>query len=149
MPARLLVFDAFVALDRRAEVVVLWPEVSLAEPERAALERIAACLGFLGRAESWVEARALRPDEATDAARRVNAWPAASAAATRDMEPVRLLCADRTVAFHNDHTPKLVRIEGRGAARRRIETLLYDPDWHPSLLADFLASSWRHEKRGG
>lgn len=52
-----LVFDAFVRLDPQAELVVTWPQLDLPDAERDLLEALLRDLGFLGRAESWAEAR--------------------------------------------------------------------------------------------
>lgn len=65
--ATVLVFDAFAAVgngphDPSGELVVAWPQAQLSAAQTALLERIVAALGFLGRAESWVEARVIRED---------------------------------------------------------------------------------------
>lgn len=57
-----LVLDPFVAMGRGAgdpgaEVVIGWENAHLAPDDRAALARWLDVLGYLGRAESWVEAR--------------------------------------------------------------------------------------------
>lgn len=52
-----LVFDAFTAVDRAEPLCVTWPGVELPEEERALLDDLLAVMGYLGRAESWVEAR--------------------------------------------------------------------------------------------
>lgn len=61
-----LIHDPFVAVSGGAhapeELVVAWPEATLEPEARALLVRVLAALGYLGRAESWVEARLL--DEA-------------------------------------------------------------------------------------
>jgi CRISPR-associated protein Csb2 len=139
---RTLVFDAFVALRRTDEVVALWRDVDLGEREGAALARIAECLGFLGRAESWTEARLLSRDEAENLGMRVNCEPQEMASGARSMEPVRVLCADQDAAFGNDHTPKLPRAEGRGKGKGEADVPLYDPDWN--LCVETLEL---HEKR--
>lgn len=61
---RTLLFDSWAAVDKDAELLVVWPEVSLPEAERALLERIVDGLGYLGRAEGWVEGRVGSPDDA-------------------------------------------------------------------------------------
>lgn len=53
---RTLVFDSFVALANAAPVVAVWPEASLAEPQRDALKVLLERLPYLGRAESWCAA---------------------------------------------------------------------------------------------
>ena len=119
---RTLVFDAFVVLDKAHEVIAMWPHALLADPERFAMERIAGNLGFLGRAESWTEARVLSDEEAAKAGTLINCVPDGTGPAMPFMEPVRVLCVDPKTAFLNEHTPKL----GKGNAKRP----LYDPDWH-------------------
>jgi CRISPR-associated protein Csb2 len=52
-----LVFDAFAAVDRSTPLYVIWPELKLDAAERELLDALLAVLGYLGRAESWVEAR--------------------------------------------------------------------------------------------
>lgn len=54
-----LVFDAFLRLDEEQELVAFWREISLSSETSALLDELLANLGFLGRAESWVEARRL------------------------------------------------------------------------------------------
>jgi CRISPR-associated protein Csb2 len=49
------IFDAFVVPAGPLEV--RWPEVELAESEASVLDRLLAALTYLGRAESWIEAR--------------------------------------------------------------------------------------------
>lgn len=127
---RTLVLDAFVAMDKSDEVIALWPDLTLNEPERRAVEWITANLGFLGRAESWVEARVLTASESEKAGTRVNCVPANGQSADRGQEAVRVLCADPATAFSNEHTPKLAKAEGRGKSKKQIVTPLYEPDWH-------------------
>jgi len=130
---RTLVFDAFVALDKSTEIFVLWQQVMLDPRERAALDRIVGCFGFLGRAESWAEGRVLTDAEAAEAKTRINCTFEVEASIMRDMEYVRVLCPDPSTAFNNENTPKLVRSEGRGRSAKRCEIPLYDPDWHLCL----------------
>lgn len=71
------VFDAFVVpgLGARApgEAVVYWPDVTLPGSDRAVLERICAALTYVGRAESWVDARVV--DDVEGDVARPDAWP--------------------------------------------------------------------------
>lgn len=53
---RTLVFDTFVAVDRKQRVVAIWPHVTLDDMERRLLEDLLANLPYLGRAESWCDA---------------------------------------------------------------------------------------------
>lgn len=51
------VFDAFLHLPPSARLQVTWPDAELSDTQRAALSLLLERLGYLGRAESWVEAR--------------------------------------------------------------------------------------------
>jgi CRISPR-associated protein Csb2 len=55
--AKTLIFDTFIALDPTAEVVFLWPEVTLDRVEEQVLGLVLSQLSYLGRAESWCAAR--------------------------------------------------------------------------------------------
>ena len=57
------VFDTFLHVGRDAAVQIQWPTVDLADDDRAALAVLLDRLSYLGRAESWVEARLLDVDE--------------------------------------------------------------------------------------
>ncbi len=54
---RTLVFDAFVVLHPDAEVIFLWPDVSLDTGEAEVLSLVLSQLSYFGRAESWCTAR--------------------------------------------------------------------------------------------
>ncbi len=52
-----LVFDSFVTLDPQEPLYVLWSGADLSEAQRVLLARLLENLAYLGRAESWVQAR--------------------------------------------------------------------------------------------
>ncbi len=54
-----LIFDAFARLDPDAELVVEWASLELGPAERGHFGVLLDRLGYLGRAESWAEARLL------------------------------------------------------------------------------------------
>jgi CRISPR-associated protein Csb2 len=54
---RPLVFDAFARVASDDPVVVVWPGLALDAPQTEVLDALLENLGFLGRAESWVDAR--------------------------------------------------------------------------------------------
>lgn len=63
MPVRgrpVLIFDAFARIDREDELIVAWPDVTLDADERELLAALVRVTGYIGRAESWVEARLLQ-----------------------------------------------------------------------------------------
>ncbi len=81
-----LIFDAFARLDPSHDLVVAWPDVELASELCTALRRLVESLGYLGRAESWVEGRLL--DQWNGA---FNCAPAESESAPRsDTKLIRL-----------------------------------------------------------
>jgi CRISPR-associated protein Csb2 len=51
-----LVFDAFTAVARDEPLVMAWPDLDLPAAQAALLDDLLAAMGYLGRAESWVEA---------------------------------------------------------------------------------------------
>lgn len=54
-----LIFDGFLCVDRSEELVIAWPAVQLEDGQRQTLSLLLSGLGYLGRAESWIEARLL------------------------------------------------------------------------------------------
>lgn len=52
-----LVFDAFTAVQRDDPLTVIWQNLDLPDDQRALLDELLSVMGYLGRAESWVEAR--------------------------------------------------------------------------------------------
>ncbi len=52
-----LVFDAFTAVGRDDPLVISWPTLNLPDDQAALLDELLAVIGYLGRAESWVDAR--------------------------------------------------------------------------------------------
>lgn len=61
MPAendkRTKVFDTFATVDRSRPVLVAWRDVDLDDASRELLRRLLTAMTYLGRAESWVDAR--------------------------------------------------------------------------------------------
>lgn len=54
---RALVIDGFVAPAPGGEIVAVWPDLDLTEQQRAIFAQLLANLSYLGRAESWCDAR--------------------------------------------------------------------------------------------
>lgn len=52
-----LIFDAFTAIKRDEPLTVVWPNVELPDEQCDLLDELLSVMGYLGRAESWVEAR--------------------------------------------------------------------------------------------
>lgn len=54
-----LIFDAFARVSAEDELIVVWPGVALNEGAQQILDELLTGLAYMGRAESWVEARRL------------------------------------------------------------------------------------------
>lgn len=52
-----LVLDAFTAVKRDDPLTVTWPHLDVPDEQRTLLDELLSVMGYLGRAESWVEAR--------------------------------------------------------------------------------------------
>ena len=92
------VLDTFIAVGKGAQapadVLVWWPAVELTTPQRALLERLSEQIGYLGRAESWVEIAVI---DSIDA--QPNARPITLDEPTSSGESVRLLAAQSSDAL--------------------------------------------------
>ena len=55
--SKTLIFDGFVALSPQSTVLMGWPGAILAKEDLARLDELLAVLNYLGRSESWIEAR--------------------------------------------------------------------------------------------
>lgn len=92
-----LIFDAFVKLDSRAELIAAWSGLALTGEERELLEALLRDLSFLGRAESWVEARLIEDWQGTP-----NCVPSelsVNVETGEALEPVRLIAPLESHAY--------------------------------------------------
>lgn len=128
---RTLVFDAFVAVPRESQLVVLWPSAELDGRQRASLAALLNHLGFFGRAEAWCEARLLTCEEATGFTS--NSHPLDEQGVPEGHEIVRTLCAEPETAFSDDYVVRMeTRTSGRGRSKvaETMRRPLYDPNWN-------------------
>lgn len=128
-----LVFDTFVALSRDAPVIVCWPDASLDESQRSALDRILKNLNALGRSESWCDATLLGDSEAAGATNCIVARPLNGSKPPPGHEIVRVLCPDPRTALADSHVVTVKqKTVGRGKAKQTAEerTTIYDPAWN-------------------
>lgn len=73
MPApekKTLIYDAFYRLDRNAELIAIWPMVEPSDAQRDLAAHLLERIGYLGRTESWADARI-----ADTACGKINAGP--------------------------------------------------------------------------
>lgn len=139
-----LIFDAFVALAKQAEIVILWPEAKVTQEKKEQLGLLLDHLNYFGRAESWAQARLLSPQEADAALQEVNCWPLDGQQIPPGYELVRVLCPDPESALTNSAFFKLIVPKARGKAIQEFQRPAppYDPDWH--LCAETL---WLQKER--
>ncbi len=137
-----LVFDAFVCIDRESEVTIIWADVSFNEDECNILNTMLEGIGYLGRAESWCEARLLDQQETEQRFKYVNCFPLNGRIPTEKQELVRTLGADPVEAFNDKHVTKTTT-QGRGNNRQTIIVSRYDPAWHLCMdTAQLHAEKW-------
>jgi len=84
-----LVLDAFAAVDPYEPLTVVWPTLELSGEQITLLEDLLDTMGYLGRAESWVEAH--RVEEAPETNCRPASSETKSGLAKTDFEIVSLL----------------------------------------------------------
>ncbi len=101
-----LILDTWARIELGDALEVSWP-VELADAEREMLALLADRLGYLGRAESWVEARVLATGQAPNCA-------PGEVAPGPGFEPVRVLCPMSAASYAT----------WRDAAERRIDVEL-------------------------
>jgi CRISPR-associated protein Csb2 len=140
---RTKIFDAFVALAPDSELVACWPDADLEPSQRELLRRLLANLNFLGRAESWCEARLLDDAAARDFGSSVNcaALVDGESAAAND-ELVRTLCPGDAAFANDSFFTNKVKNRSKTSVTERVRTVDYDPDWH--IAAETL---WLHEQK--
>ncbi|MBX6324038.1 MAG: type I-U CRISPR-associated protein Cas5/Cas6, partial [Rhodospirillaceae bacterium] len=95
-----LVFDAFARFDPGDHLIVGWPEATLRPEQRTHLDHLAACLGYLGRAESWVEAEVFEWDGKNANARPLDPDPGDAAIPDADCHTATLYAPLSPAAYH-------------------------------------------------
>lgn len=150
MPARhgkkVLIFDAFVRIEPTQELVMAWPEATLDATQQNQLDTLLRDLGFLGRAESWVDAELARDWHGT-----TNCRPSELSVDTETgelLEPVSLIAPVEPESY-TDWREHTIREHGldknrlRKAEQRILATL--PKSWPNSLrieTGDLQAAGW-------
>lgn len=119
-----LVFDAFVSLCKEDKVIALWPDPVLDERQRQCLSTLLERTGYLGRAESWCEARLLADHEAEACQGQINCFPMDGHPNLDEYDIVRMLCLDPHTAFEPVHVVR---------DNKKSKRPVYDPLWHLSI----------------
>ncbi|MBB4266976.1 type I-G CRISPR-associated protein Csb2 [Roseospira visakhapatnamensis] len=105
-----LIFDAFAHLPADSEIVAAWPHVTLDDDLLDLAWDLANGLGYLGRAESWVEAAV-----STDQSKwRANCHPVTGSEATgADGSPVRVLAPLSATEYADKRTRLMAETKAR------------------------------------
>ncbi|WP_280554641.1 type I-U CRISPR-associated protein Csb2 [Halomonas sp. 25-S5] len=139
-----MIFDAFVRLPPESDVVVAWFELDLPDDQTALLDILLRDMGFLGRAESWVEA-CRQPDWSGEP----NCRPAEIAvdADTGEItDPIRLIVPLTNSAYRDWRKARLAEIppkaKGKAVARLRKTLPEHLLDSLRLDTADIQAAGW-------
>ncbi len=115
--SRQKVFDPFVVLSPKEAVVVGWPTVSLSPDAASDLGDLLGLMNYLGRSESWVEARfAPRTDGLS-----WNCEPAHVGADSGEYQQVRVACPEAPVSY--SQSPYETPADGKRGPRQRVDWL--------------------------
>lgn len=111
-----LIFDAFVRLPENGEIAAVWRDVTLEAGLFALAGDLANAIGYLGRAESWTECRAVQ-----DWSGKENCWPADRAPADTAGEPVRVIGPLPAAAYAAERRRLLAQLEEK-AERQAVKS---------------------------
>ena len=119
-PKTTLVFDAFVRLASGSTLIAAWPRVTLEPGPFALAADLARGIGYLGRAESWTECKALAEWDGAVNCRPLDANPSG--------DPVRLLAPLSPDAYSaerqrimNDMKHRMLATAKRTPTKRRLD----------------------------
>ncbi len=130
--------DPFLAVERTTPVIVHYPG-ELDPPLAALLTQLAASVAYLGRAESWVDARVL--DSTPDTESR--AWCRPTESVDGDCQGIRLL-APMSPASYSEWRATFEHAATKAAAKR----IHKRPSVPPDLIECLLADTGRLQKEG-
>ncbi len=118
--SRQKVFDPFVVLSPKEAVVVGWPTVSLPTDAASDLDELLGLINYLGRSESWVEARLLPHADGL----KWNCAPVRAGADPEVFERVRVACSEAPDAYNQ--SPYGLLEKGKRGRQQRL-------DWFDAL----------------
>ncbi len=137
-----LVFDAFARVNPEDELVASWPDVSLDDAQALLLDELLDKMGYLGRAESWVEAR--RVEDTRD----TNCLPGDEPldSETGELREVTTLLAPLASADYRRWREEFMRTDY--ARRKRAEQVKLDPTLGDNLIAALSADTADLQRAG-
>jgi len=93
-----LIFDAFVVILKGSPLLMMWPNTDLTQTQKDDLDRMLSQMNYLGRSESWVDAKVL-----SDAVRvRWNCAPDYGSPSHNDLEMVKVACPVSVKAYNDN-----------------------------------------------
>lgn len=141
-----LIFDAFARINPNDELIVHWPELVLENSQTVLLDELLAAMGYLGRAESWIEAKRL-PEWKGE----LNCWPGEtvidSATGEVNSEPVHLYAPLPPAKYAEFCSHFLQGMEARHLSKTELKQInaTLKPNWLDALSldsADLQAAGW-------
>lgn len=141
-----LIFDAFARIDADEELIIHWPELVLDSSQTMLLDELLSALGYLGRAESWIEGKRL-PDWSGE----LNCWPGETLidheTGEINSEPVHLYSPLSPVEYEVFRSQFLQGLEARQLSKKEQGqiTSTMKTNWLDALsldTADLQAAGW-------
>jgi CRISPR-associated protein Csb2 len=137
MPARggktNLVFDAFARIDPDQPLTIVWPQLQLGAEKQQLLDHLLPRIGYLGRAESWVEA-----GRVTDWQGQTNCSPGLPGtdpdSGERSGEAIRLQAPVTPADYLALREQALQPVNGKRPGKKLKDSL--PPDWLSALETD-------------
>ena len=83
-----LIFDAFVIVPRDSAIKMMWPNADLSDDKIKDLNEMLSMLNYLGRSESWVDAKVISEINGT----KWNCAPDYCESSDKNLEPVKVAC---------------------------------------------------------
>lgn len=132
------IFDTFIHVAEADPMRIRWPSVALSDDTRDLLEMLLICMGYLGRAESWVEAQLIHDGEADDALLYTTRPLDAGERPAGGQELVRVLAPLALEDFSAWRVQVLETLLERrlGEKRKKAEAKNRDPDNEKLMPAD-------------
>ena len=132
------IFDTFIHVAEADPMRIRWPSVALSDDTRDLLEMLLICMGYLGRAESWVEAQLIHDGEADDALSYTTRPLDAGERPAGGQELVRVLAPLALEDFSAWRVRVLETLLERrlGEKRKKAEAKNRDPDNEKLMPAD-------------
>ena len=134
---RKLIYDAFLRFDRDAELIAAWPSVTLTAEQEALAAHLLERIGYLGRAESWVEGRI-----AADWDGEVNTCPrSANTVSSADTVPVDVAAPLTPPAWSELRARFVPNLKGMTKAKRAVMEATLSERLSEALAVD--TSEWQ------